>query len=79
MPERVVGADAGSWPAYSEVGTPFNVLSRATDSLCLATTSQTVYYFRHYPRDRPWLRFLVATIWCIDAFQLAFQIDICAG
>ncbi|OJT03385.1 hypothetical protein TRAPUB_6054 [Trametes pubescens] len=38
------------------------------------TTSQTVWYFKHYSSDRRVLRFLVAIIWLLDALHLALYL-----
>ncbi|EIW57476.1 uncharacterized protein TRAVEDRAFT_37938 [Trametes versicolor FP-101664 SS1] len=38
------------------------------------TTSQTVWYFKHYSNDRRVLRYLVAIIWLLDALHLALYL-----
>lgn len=46
----------------------------ATGFLFGVTTSQTVWYFKHYSNDRRVLRYLVAIIWLLDALHLALYL-----
>ncbi|KAI0833336.1 hypothetical protein BC628DRAFT_13923 [Trametes gibbosa] len=41
-----------------------------TASLFGVATAQVVWYYRHYPRDRRFLKMLVALVWSFDAFHL---------
>ncbi|KAI0359953.1 hypothetical protein OH77DRAFT_1419330 [Trametes cingulata] len=46
----------------------------ATGFLFGVTSAQSVWYFRHYPTDRPVLRSLVATIWVLDTVHLGLYL-----
>ncbi|RDX57396.1 hypothetical protein OH76DRAFT_36086 [Lentinus brumalis] len=43
-----------------------------TASLFGVTSGQAMWYFRHYPQDRTFLRVMVRVIWCLDALSLGF-------
>ncbi|KAI0649208.1 hypothetical protein C8Q79DRAFT_924527 [Trametes meyenii] len=52
----------------------YSPLSRPDRDAAVVTTAQSGWYFRHYPKDRPILRLLVATIWILDAVHLGLYI-----
>ncbi|KAH9902954.1 hypothetical protein C8Q73DRAFT_672379 [Cubamyces lactineus] len=43
-----------------------------TCSLSGILTAQTAYFYKHYPRDRCFLKTLVAAVWALDALQQVF-------
>ncbi|KAI0661657.1 hypothetical protein C8Q70DRAFT_669892 [Cubamyces menziesii] len=43
-----------------------------TCSLSGILTAQTAYFYKHYPRDRCFLKTLVAAVWGLDALQQVF-------
>ncbi|KAI0327839.1 hypothetical protein GY45DRAFT_1372878 [Cubamyces sp. BRFM 1775] len=43
-----------------------------TCSLSGTLTAQTAYFYKHYPRDRCFLKSLVAAVWGLDALQQVF-------
>ncbi|KAI0368670.1 hypothetical protein BV20DRAFT_453271 [Pilatotrama ljubarskyi] len=45
-----------------------------TASLFGVSTAQMVWYYKHYPRDRRFLKMLVALVWTFDAFHLVLYL-----